>query len=109
MSVNQIKASNFNVDRKATMRDISSAISKLNTQADKALKQQAYVRVNPDNNGVDEFKDILAGDIDGIATSLSEVNAKLADLMAVKAEVITIEELIAKYSIDLDGYSSELL
>lgn len=109
MSINQIKASNFNDDRKATMRDVASSLSKLNVLANKALKQQAYVRKNPDDNGVDEFKTVLSADIDSISASLSEVNEKLSDLMKVKSDEMTVDELIAKYSIDLAGYSLELL
>ena len=85
------------------------SLSKLNVLANKALKQQAYVRKNPDDNGVDEFKAVLSADIDSIAASLAEVNDKLADLMKVKSDVMTVDELISKYSIDLAGYSSELL
>lgn len=109
MTIELIKASNFNNERKATMRDVANYISKLNVGAITALKQQAYVRKNPDDNGVDKFKDILAVDIGNIATSLAEVNDKLADLMKVKSDVMTVDELISKYSIDLAGYSSELL
>ena len=77
MTIELIKASNFNNERKATMRDVANYISKLNVGAITALKQQAYVRKNPDDNGVEEFKAVLSADIDSIAASLNEVNEKL--------------------------------
>ncbi|AJP43414.1 hypothetical protein EP12_06665 [Alteromonas australica] len=109
MSLEYLKFTNLNSERKRTQRNVATAISNLNAAADSALKQQAYMRVNPDNNGADELIVITKPDFDACASAFNEVAAKLIDMQAVQAGTMTIDECIAKYGIDLTEYSKELI
>ena len=110
MSISSEKFSAFNIERKASLSSISKTVSNLNKEMSLALKQQAYMRSNPDNNGADELIQIVASDIDLIAAALQEVNEKAADLLAVKAGTMTVNQLLVKYpAINLNSYSAELL
>ena len=110
MSISIEKFSAFNIERKSSLSSISKTVSALNKEMSLALKQQAYMRSNPDNNGADELIPVVAGDIDLIAIALNEVNEKAADLLAVKAGTMTVDELLVKYpAINLIEYSAELL
>lgn len=110
MSIQSEKFSNFNTERKVSLKAISSAVSNLNRDMLVAIKQQAYMRVNPDDNGANELIDIVSNDIDLIATSLADVNEKAADLLAVRSETMTTDQLLTKYNtINLEEYSNELL
>ena len=110
MGISSEKFTTFNAERKTLLSSISKGISTLNKDMSLALKQQAYMRSNPDNNGADELIPIVASDIDAIAVDLGEVNAKAADLLAVKSGTMTVEQLLVKYpAINLSEYSDELL
>jgi hypothetical protein len=110
MSISGEKFRTFNSERKATLKAVSTDVSSLNKELLIGIKQQAYMRSNPDNNGVDELLPIVSGDIDAISTALSRANIVANDLMQVKDGMMTVEQLLAKYpAINLDEYSSELL
>ena len=109
MSLEHLKFTNLNSERKSTQRSVATAISNLNAAADSALKQQAYMRVNPDNNGANELIPICQGDFDSCSAAFNEVAAKLMDMQAVQAGTMTVEDCIAKYGIDLTEYSNELI
>jgi hypothetical protein len=110
MTVQNEKFRNFNTERKATTKAVSDAVSKLNKELAVAIKQQAYMRSNPDDNGANELITIVSDEIDAIAISLSNANSKATDLLAVKAGTMTVEQLLAKYTaINLTEYSEELL
>ena len=110
MGISSEKFKTFNTERKSSLSSISKTVSTLNKEMSLALKQQAYMRSNPDNNGADELIPVVADDIDLIAAALNEVNEKAADLLAVKAGAMTVDQLLAKYTaINLIEYSTELL
>ncbi len=110
MSIESEKFRTFNEERKTSLKAVSAAVSTLNKEMSIAIKQQAYMRKNPDNNGVDELISIVAGEIDLIAVALNEVNAKATDLLAVRSGGMTVDELLVKYpAVNLTEYSVELL
>mgnify|MGYP003133122369 FL=1 len=109
MSLEYLKFTNLNSERKSTQRSVATAISNLNAAANSALKQQAYMRVNPDNNGADELISITKPDFDACAAAFNEVAQKLMDMQAVQAGTMTVEDCIEKYNIDLTEYSNELI
>lgn len=109
MSLYQLKFANLNEQRKTTQRSASNAVSQLNTAVDIALKQQAYMRLNPDDNGANELIAVCTPDFNACATAFNEVAEKLNDMLSVQAGVMTIEECIAKHGIDLSEYSNELI
>ena len=110
MSISIEKFSAFNIERKSSLSSISKTVSNLNKEMSLALKQQAYMRSNPDNNGADELIPVVASDIDAIAVALNEANEKATDLLSVKSGAMTVDQLLVKYpAINLEEYSDELL
>ena len=110
MSIQSVKFTNFNTERKALTKSISGSVSALNAGITTAIKQQAYMHKNPDGNGADELISVVSDDIDLIEVALAEVNEKAADLLAVRAGTMTVDESLAKYTaINLEEYSNELL
>lgn len=110
MGISSEKFKTFNTERKSSLSSISKTVGTLNKGMSLALKQQAYMRSNPDNNGADELIPVVSDEIDLIAIKLAEVNAKAADLLSVKSGAMTVDELLAKYpAINLTEYSAELL
>ena len=110
MTIQIEKFSAFNKERKSSLSAISSDVSKLNKNMMLALKQQAYMRSNPDNNGASDLIPKVASQIDSIAAELAEVNKRASHLLAVKAGTMTIDQILAEYpAINLTEYSDELL
>jgi hypothetical protein len=110
MSIQSEKFRSFNTERKASLKTVSSAVSALDGGLMVALKQQAYIHTNPDDNGVNELIPIMSDEIDKIGQALTEANSKAADLLAVKSGSMTVTQLLAKYpAINLEEYSDELL
>ncbi len=108
-SISQAKFQNLNDQRKQTAKQVSQCISQLNAQALVALKQQAYIHKNPDSNIDPEFIDVVGAEVVPVATAFAEVQDKLNDLVSVMNGAITVDEMIAKHSIDVSQVSSELL
>lgn len=98
----------FDNDCKETLRNVSSAVSSLNAAGSKVLIQQAYGRTNPDNNDAGEILAKYSASVAEIAAQFAEVQDKLNDVIAVLQGNMTVEESIAKHSIDLTVYSNEL-
>ena len=109
MSVNQTKFNTINQRRKDTTKGVSRAVSELNKHTTDALKQQAYIRTNPDDNGADELIPIVQVDFDALVIALAEVQGKLNDLTAVRNGALSVEDSVTKYNINLDEFSDELL
>ena len=104
-----LKFQKWNENRKQTQRSIASTISNLNAQALDALKQQAYIRVNPDLNISPTFAATVLTDITPVIASFLEAREKLNDLMLVSNGTMTVEDMIAKHSIDINQVSSDLI
>lgn len=110
MTIKIEKFSVFNKERKASLAAVSANVSQLNKNMMLTIKQQAYMRSNPDDNGVDELIPKVSEQIDAIAIELEEVNKRASHLLAVKAGTMTVDQLLAEYpAIDLISYSDELL
>jgi cupin superfamily acireductone dioxygenase involved in methionine salvage len=107
--ISQTKFQNLNEQRKQTSRSISQCISQLNAHASTALKQQAYLRKNPDLNIDPEFITIMGAEVAPIAAAFAEVQYKLNDIVSVMTEEMTVDDMMEKYNIDLSQVSSELL
>lgn len=109
MSLDQLKFSNLNTLRKETQRKVSNAISQLNAAADEAMKQQAYMHSNPDDNGANELIAVATPDFNASAQAFNQVAQKLQDMQLVQAGTLSIADYIAKYNIDLSEFSERLI
>ena len=109
MSVAQEKFSKLNQVRKTTAQQIGNNISQLNTLANDVMRQQAYMRKDPDGNSAGDLLPIVEPDFLALVAAFNEVSAKLEDVKAVHAGTMTPDELIAKYSLDLIEFSNGLI
>ena len=105
----QLKLSNLNEARKDTFRRVTDAISQLNAAADEAMKQQAYIRKDPDANGASELLPIIAPEFSATVAAFQTVAAKLQSMSEVHAGAKDIDQQIADYAIDLTAFSEELI
>jgi len=109
MSINQLKLSNLNEQRKQTQTQVSNAISTLNAQIDIAMKQQAYMHKNPDNNGADELLIASTENFLATASAFNEVALKVSDMQKVQDGSILIDDHLAKWSLDVAAISKEYI
>ena len=107
--LNSLKLQKLNSERKKTQRDVSNHISHLNNAADAAMRQQAYMHKNPDANGADQLIAVIHPEFLEAAAAFNEVAAKLQDMQLVSAGQMTIDDFIAKYAINLEEFSNELI
>lgn len=109
MGIKEQKDSNFTKDLMANNAKAASSASQLSASIDIALKQQAYMHLDPDDNGAGDYIDVISSSVDEIAAVLGGIAEKAGDLIAVKSGVMTVDQLIAKYpAIDVAVYSAEL-
>ena len=108
-SIQQIKLTQYMTNQKATASNVARSISSLNNDLAAALEHQAYARNNPDTNVDADLVALLGLGIDQLLAQYAEVDEKRVDLLNVKAGTMTVEALIAKYSIDLVAYSNGLI
>ena len=108
MSINQEKFSNLNKARKATHKNVVSSLSQLLSFSMDAIKQQCYMRENPDANGADELIAVVTPDFIEASEMFNSVKDRLEDLQSVALGSMTTAEMKAKYSVDLVAYSEEL-
>lgn len=109
MSINQEKFSKINQLRKDTHRQVSNAVSQLNSFASDAMNQQAYMRVNPDSNGADQLLSVVTPDFFAVSVAFDEVKEKLEDMQAVASGAMSADAMITKHGINLSQYSDELI
>lgn len=107
--LNTLKLQNLNANRKKTQRSVSNAVSQLNTAADVAMHQQAYMHKNPDGNGADQLIAVVHPEFVEAASAFNEVAAKLQDMQMLATGQMSVDDFIAKYGIDLAGFSAELI
>ena len=108
-SVQQIKLTQFNANQKDTSKNIARSVSSMNNDISAAIEHQAYARKNPDDNVDSGLLDLMGLSVDQLIIQFAEVAAKRDDLIAVKDGSMTVDDLIAKYNIDLVKYSSDLV
>lgn len=107
--INTLKLQNLNEARKRTQRDVSNFISQLQSAADTAMHQQAYMHKNPDANGADQLIPIVHPAFLEIAAEFNKAAAKLSDMQKLSSGEITVDELIAKYNMNLGEFSNGLV
>lgn len=108
-SLQQIKLTQYMTNQKQTSSNISRSVSSLNNDLSAALEHQAYVRKNPDSNVDADLLVIIGLCVDQLLAQYDEADLKRIDLLAVKDGTMTVDDLIAKYNIDLVAYSNALI
>lgn len=96
-------------NQKATSTNVARSIASLNNDLAAALAHQAYAHKNPDSNVDADLLTVMGYGFEQLLDQYSEVDEKRIDLLNVKAGIMTADELIAKYSIDLTVYSNSLI
>jgi hypothetical protein len=108
-SLQQIKLTQYMTNQKQTSANIARSVSSLNNDLSAALEHQAYVRKNPDSNVDADLLVIIGLGVDQLLAQYDEADLKRIDLLAVKDGSMTVDDLIAKYNIDLIAYSNALI
>lgn len=96
-------------NQKNTSSSIARSVSSLNNDLSAALEHQAYARSNPDGIIDAELLTIIGYGVDELLAQYAVVDEKRLDLLNVKSGAMTVEDLIAKYNIDLTAYSNGLI
>ena len=108
-TIDTLKLQTYNSLKKETQRQVTSNLSQLNANLDKAIIQQAYVRKNPDNLIDAEYLASLSVGFTELETVFMILASKITDMKNVQSETMTADELISKYSVDLTEFSNSLL
>ena len=108
-SLQQIKLTQYMKNQKETSASIARSISSLNNDLSAALEHQAYARKNPDLTIDADLLLIIGVGVDALLSQYAEVDAKRIDLLGVKDNTMTADQLIAKHSINLTTYSNSLI
>lgn len=107
-----IKFTAYNQQRKENNQRAAQAISQLNAAIDVAIQQQAYFRKDPNGlfTNADDRQIISAG-VANLVPSWEGVKTKVDDMLRVMDDndPFTVDDLIAKYSVDLDDFASKLV
>ncbi len=100
------KLINFNKDFKYVLQSINGATSSLTGKLPAAIKQQCWIHTN----GNVSAEDITAMQpaFNAAITNFYSLLPMVEDMVSTQKGDITIEELIAKYSVDVAQYDSEL-
>lgn len=109
MSIKQTKFSNLNDARKTTHLRINNLISQLNAAALEAMEQQAYMRLNPDDNEADSLIAVVTPDFVATANAFQDVADKLQDMQLVASGEMTIESEVSKWGINITEVSDKYL
>jgi len=97
------------INQKATNSSVARSISSMNNDLSAAIEHQAYMHKNPDGNIDDGLVAVIGYGAEQLLAQYAEVDEKRLDFLAVKAGTMTVDELIAKYNIDLTKYSNALI
>ena len=108
-SLQQIKLTQYMSNQKQTSANIGRSIASLNSDLSAALEHQAYARKNPDLIIDADLLDVIGVGVDQLLAQYAEVDAKRVDLLNVKSGSMSVDELIAKYNINLTAYSNALI
>ena len=108
-SLQQIKLTQYMTNQKATSASVARAIASLNNDLASAIEHQAYARKNPDGTVDPELLALMGAGVDALMSQFATVAEKQGDLLAVKEGTMSVDELIAKYGIDLTEYSNGLI
>lgn len=108
-SIQAIKLTHYITNYKASGVAAARSIAELNNTLGGALTYQAYARKDPDGIIDEDLLALMSYSLDQLLAQYDEVDAKRADLLAVRSGDMTVDELIAKYQIDLTTFSNELI
>lgn len=108
-STQQIKLTQYMKNQKETLSSIARSIASLNNDLAAAINHQAYARKNPDATVDAELLVLINIGVDELLTQYEQVDAKRLDILAVKNNNMTVDELIAKYNVNLETYSNQLI
>ena len=103
-----VKFDKFFINQAQTMKVIADAISKLNAHIPAAIEHQAYVLKNTDENMDESIKESISKRVTELEAQFIAVVLMINDLSATKKSEMTVDELIAKYKINLIKYSDDL-
>lgn len=109
MSIAQLKLQNFNEARKTNEEAVSNSLSRLNAQVILAMKQQAYMHLDPDANGADDLISVVSPTFATLASEFNSIAAMLNAMQEVAAGTLTAADLVSTYSLDLTEFSDDLL
>lgn len=108
-SLQQLKLAKFNTNAEQTRASVARSIASLNNDLSAAIQHQAYARLNPDSTVDAGLLEHIGAGFEELLPSYTEINDKITDLMLVKAETMTVEDLKVKYPFDISKYSADLL
>ena len=108
-SIQQIKLTQYMKNQKETSASIARSIASLNNDLTAALQHQAYARKDPDLVVDSGLLNVIGYSVDELLSQYAEVDQKRLDLLAVKANTMAVDDLIAKYNIDITSYSNGLI
>jgi hypothetical protein len=100
------KLINFNKDYKYVLQSINGAVSSLQGKLPAAIKQQCWIHSNG-NVSADDIAEIQPA-FNAAITDFYSLMPMVEDMVATQAGELTIEDLAAKYSVDVAQYDSEL-
>jgi len=103
-----VKFDKFFSNQSQTLKEVASAISKLNGALPAAIEHQAYAIKNTDNNMDDSIKDSISRRVTELETQFINVAGMIKDIGATKNGMMSVDELIAKYNVNLVQYSNDL-
>jgi len=109
MSIALLKLQKFNTERLRNQEQVGNVLGKLNDSALLALKQQAYMHLNPDANGADELIAESTPTFLILAEKFNEIAAMLEDSQKVSAGTMTASDLVTKYALDMTEFSDSLI
>ena len=108
-SIQQLKLAQFSANQKQTVSSIARSIAQLNNDLAAAVEHQAYARKNPDNIIDDGFLALMGHGVDQLLAQFAQTAGKRDDLLAVKSGAMSVDDLIAKYNINVADYSDRLI
>ncbi len=104
-----IRFDNYNKQRTQTNNSAANALSQLEVLLLKALHQQAYFHKDPDGlfTNADD-RELITKSASSLIPSWSVNLERVNDIVAVLQGTKPVDEVIAKYEIDLTAYRLEL-
>jgi len=107
-ALQNIRRGNLNKFAIKTAKSGASGLSSLNTALLEAMRVSCKCYKNTDGDVDAELLAKLQNDLDSIASGLPAALAVLDDLGALRADPLTVDAVIAKYSVDLASLNTEL-
>ena len=103
-----LKLNKFDTNQKTTVDLIGQSIAKLNNDLGAALKHQAYVLKNPDENLDASYIETMDAAMFELISKFAKIEEKKQDLLPISMGGLSADDLITKYAINLTNYSDSL-